>query len=144
MQGREDIDDATLDRVLDAFQDEDVSPALTSLVTRTIASLRAPPDISTMAAKEFKLDEAILAFSLKFTSRDCQTWYIEDIPGTKDFVVSSCLGKYFKHSYSTTDPYLNGMVGIDTLMANHSKNSGRGREAVCRTKLDIILNECLM
>jgi hypothetical protein len=45
MQGREDIDDATLDRVLDAFQDEDVSPELASLVTRTIASLRAPPKI---------------------------------------------------------------------------------------------------
>jgi hypothetical protein len=61
----------------------------------------------------------------------------------KDFVISLCLGKYFEHSYSTADPYLNGIVDIDSLMANHSKNSGRGREAVCQTKLDIILNECL-
>lgn len=105
MQGKEDIDDPTLDRVLDALQDEDISPELASLVTKTIASLRAHPDISTKAAKEFKLDEAILAFSLKFTNQVHQRWYIEDIPGTKDFVISSCLGKYFKHSYSTMDPY---------------------------------------
>jgi hypothetical protein len=41
---------------------------LASLVTRIIASLRAPPENSTKAVKEFKLDEAILAFSLKFTN----------------------------------------------------------------------------
>ena len=35
------------------------------------------------------------------------------------------------------------MVGIDSLMANHSKNFGRSRDAVRRTALDLILNECL-
>jgi len=78
-QETEHIVEAILDRVLDAL----ASPA-----ARNITSLRALPDIPTMAAKEFGLKEAVHAFGLKFTEvqvpgqAEPLKW---DIPETKDF-----------------------------------------------------------
>ena len=81
-QETEHIVEAILDRVLDAL----ASPA-----ARNITSLRALPDIPTMAAKEFGLKEAVHAFGLKFTEVQVpgQAGQAEplkwDIPETKDF-----------------------------------------------------------
>ena len=77
----------------------------------SMITVRAPPNISTLAAKEFSLEDAVLAFGLKFTDRvsgqvGSLEWCIEDIPETKDFVCSPCLSKSFKHSRSTVDLYL--------------------------------------
>ena len=114
-QGKEDVVDATLKRVRDAFLTEDVSPEFSGLVSKKIARLRAPPVISTMAAKEFSLKDAVLAFGLKFTDRvpnqaGSPRWCVEDIPESKDFVCSPSLGKSFKCSRSTVDPYLMGWL----------------------------------
>ena len=110
-QGNADIDDAALKRVLDAFLAEDVSPEFADLVAENIASLRAPPEISTMTTKEFSLKEAVIAFGLKFNDRvpgqvGSPKWCIQDIPETKRFVISPCLSKSVKRSRSNVDPYL--------------------------------------
>jgi hypothetical protein len=58
--------DAFFDRVLDAFRAEGAHPEF----ARKLASLRAPlfnPDVSTMAAEEFSLDEAVVASGSEFS-----------------------------------------------------------------------------
>ena len=67
-----------------------------------------------MAAEEFSLDEAVVAFGLEFSEGLVQIpipgeslkWRIEDIPWTKDFVLTPCLRKSFKHPRSIMDPRL--------------------------------------
>ena len=68
---------------------------------------------SVIAAKEFTLEKAKKALGLKIEElvqvagqSESLTWRIQDIPETKDFVPTRFLGKSFKHSYSTVDPYL--------------------------------------
>jgi len=102
----EDILDAFFDQVLDAFRAEDVP----SESARKLANLRAlllDPKVSTMAATEFTIDEAVFAFGLEFSGGlvhlpidigESLKWRIEDIPQTKGFVLTPGLRKSFKHS----------------------------------------------
>jgi hypothetical protein len=106
--------DAVFDLILDALRAQGEPPE----ITRKIASLKAPilkPRVPTLAAKDFDIGDAVYAFGLKYRDRPVRTrgglptfpkWRIEDIPETKEFVVTPCLGRSFKHSLSTVDPSL--------------------------------------
>jgi hypothetical protein len=107
----EDKLDAFFDRVLDALPAEGVSPEFAGKFANLKGSL-INPDVSTMAATEFSLEEAVAAFGLESSERlvrfripgEPRKWRIEDIPEMKDFVLTPCLSKSFKHSRSTVDP----------------------------------------
>jgi len=69
------------------------------------------------------LDGAIQAFGLKYTSLSfSDPWKIQENPETKDFEPTHCL---------------------KSLVESYSRNFDRSSEAVCRTAVDFILNECL-
>ena len=91
-----------------------------------------------MTAEDFDLDAAVYAFGLQFIR--LKKWQIQDIPETKGFVLTPCMGRSLKVNRR---PISDGMVGIETLMGNYSENFERSSKAVCRTAIDIILNECL-
>jgi hypothetical protein len=138
-------------RVLNAFCAEDVPRE----ATQKLANLRDPlfkPGVPTMAATEVQIDQAIFAFGLVPIGigtdeivgeipdeGESLKWRIEDIPETKDFVLSHCLRKSFD-SCSTMDPSL---IGIGSVLGNYAKNFERSSEAACRTALDFMLNEVL-
>ncbi|KIL68359.1 hypothetical protein M378DRAFT_196346 [Amanita muscaria Koide BX008] len=79
-----------------------------------------------MAAKEFSLEEAVVAFGLQFKDDFSVSrppyWNVEEIAETKGFEPSPCL---------------------TPLMESYSCNFDRTSEAGCRTAVDFILNECL-
>ncbi len=104
------------DRVLRAFRAEDVPRES----TRKLAKLKdtlLKPGVPTKGATEFRIEQAIFAFGLVPVGVDevvdklpnvgeSLKWPIEDIPETKDFIISPCLRKSLKHSRSTVDPSL--------------------------------------
>ena len=108
----------------------------------------------TDAAKDFSIEQAVVAFGLKLDSEESgqvsnesgevgsPKWPIEDIPETKGFVLTPYMSKSFKALLSNADPYLMD-VDIEPLMENYSKNFERSSRAVRRTALDFILNECM-
>jgi len=80
----------------------------------------------TKAAKDFTLPEVVEVFGLNYNTiasiddMEPHIWRIED--SKLDFTMTPCL---------------------KSLVKNYSKNFDRSSEAVCRTALDFILNECL-
>jgi hypothetical protein len=98
--------DGLFDQILDALCAEGV-PLET---TRKLAKLKAPilsPPIPTMVeAKDFNIDEAVCAFGLEFRSELIKVpggvglpqWRIQDIPETKEFVLTLRLRTSGKNS----------------------------------------------
>ena len=97
------------------------------------------PQTPTKAATDFNMEQALFAFGLK---DERLRWRIEDIQGTQGHTPTVCLGKSFKHSCSRPT-VSNGIVGIEPLLETYLENFKGSSEAVCRTALDIILNDCL-
>ena len=137
------------DQILDAFSAEDVPQEY----VQKLAGLKnrlLNPSVPTKAAKDFCMKEAVLAFGLLPTGFDevvdrapdeeegSIKWKIEEIPETKGFVVSSFMRK--SRSFNLDADYI---IEIGSLLVNYSKNFERSSEAVCRTALDLTLNEVL-
>ena len=136
--------DVTLDQVLALIRSENVS---NQRLTEKINRLRVSDEISTMAAEDFSLEDAIFAYDLNLTRRarllESVKWPIQDIAGTQDFPLSQCLREFFKSPLRTIHYLKIVLVLVETLMANYSENFDRSSEAACRTALYCILNECL-
>ncbi|KAF9510505.1 hypothetical protein BS47DRAFT_1364501 [Hydnum rufescens UP504] len=63
-----------------------------------------------------------LNYDTTYSASERRGWAIDEVPETKGFHPSHCL---------------------TLLLENYSKNFDRSSEAVCRTAIDFILNECL-
>ena len=92
----------------------------------------------TKAATDFNsIKQALFAFGLK---GERQSWPIENISGTEWHASTECLGRC---SYSGPIQVSNGIVDIDILLESYLENFEGESNAVCRTALDFILNDCL-
>jgi hypothetical protein len=143
-QGKEEIIEAVLDEVLQAFRTEDVPREIASLAARKLTSLRAPLlnlGIS-MAATDFVLQTAWSSNRGLFESPIWQGrgGALRISPRRKIlYLLRACVSL----SLFNRGPTTGGIVGTGSLMANYFENFDRSSEAVCRTALDFVLNECL-
>lgn len=100
---------------------------LAALKTRVLSDLSSKGKEKTKAATDFTLDETIDMFGLKFEQSPNEfsqkhRWDVEKETGMKEFLTTPC---------------------IASLLNCYAKNFDRTSEALCRTAVDFMLNECL-
>jgi hypothetical protein len=97
-------------------------------------------------ARDFTLEEVVESFELNFrdgvsaAAPDAYRWKIED--EKLDFPMTPCIGN-LSCTFLQSCIVLMDCFATASLVENYSKNFDRSSEAVCRTALDFMLNECL-
>jgi len=98
------------------------------------------------AAGDFTLEEVVQLFELNYSdvvsvaAMKAYWWKIED--EKLDFPMTPCIGN-LSCDFLRPRIILMDCLATASLVENYSKNFDRSSEAVCRTALDFMLNECL-
>ena len=98
------------------------------------------------AAGDFTLEEVVQLFELNYSdvvsvaAMKAYWWKIED--EKLDFPMTPCIGN-LSCDFLQPRIILMDCLATASLVENYSKNFDRSSEAVCRTALDFMLNECL-